>query len=209
MSVGFDPQHGVDGQLLALVLRAVVEVERADAPPAGLRQADDDLTGGVGANAQRLEGILRRRDLRFRVEAARVDLRLVVQELDLDLGVRHRLAVREHHGAEHAADPVRVRLVERHDLDGQPERLVPRARQSADVHDGLRDLLDVLVLLLLVVRRGTQHERVVAERARHGARRTSEERRGLGLDAGPLDRLEVLHEVRGLAAPPSPRWLTT
>ena len=62
----------------------------------------------------------------FRVEAARGDLRLVVQELDLDLGVRHGLAVREHHGAEHAADPVRVRLVERHDLDGQPERLRPR-----------------------------------------------------------------------------------
>ena len=196
MSRRFDPQHGIDGQLLALVLRAVVEIERADAPPTGLRQADHDLAGRVRANAQRLEGVLRRRDLGLRVEAAGVDLRLVVQELDLDLRVRHRLAVGEHDGAKHAADPVRIGLVERHDLDRQAERLVPRARQSADVHDRLRDLLDVLVLLPLVERRRAQHERVVTERARDTARRASEERRGLGLDARPLDRLEILHEVR-------------
>ena len=32
-----DPQHGVQGQLLAFMLQAVVEVQRTDAPPPGLR----------------------------------------------------------------------------------------------------------------------------------------------------------------------------
>ncbi len=50
----------------------------------------------------------------------------MVEVLDLELGVRHRLTVRDDHTAKDTTHPIRVRLIERQDLSRQTYGLGPQ-----------------------------------------------------------------------------------
>jgi hypothetical protein len=134
-------------------------------------------------------------DSRDRIEATLLDLRFMIQILDLNLRVRNRPAICEDDGAEDTAYPIRIRLIQRHDLNRKAKWFVPAPGNTANVDDRLRDLLDIFVLSLLEIRRGAKNECVVSQRARYASRWIRDICRCFAVDAGPHDRFEVLAEI--------------